>query len=262
MDTFKAEMTKGNSATPVMFARFAEDDSIETRKTVAGNTNTPEAALRTLAGDAELSVVYSLCGNKSLPSDLRMSLAREVKFSSARVSLACNPSFTEDELDTLADDARPEVRQIAAWHANTRTATLVRFAGDADYAHLHTAVADNDRCPAEALGILSTSANAHVRERVALHANTPKWALAEMCEAEKDARVLVRLAANRHTPAANLAKLAVDPDAQVRRSALANSSQSSSILADFARTGLAQGKGREAEAVKSDRSSDGRTRGV
>ena len=186
---------------------------------VAESSNTPPAALATLARDVDLGVRATVAGNSHAPPDVLAALARDEE-PSVRYEVAKNLRAPPDVLAALARDKQWIVRLVVAWNERTPPAALATLACAADK-RVRAEVAANPNTPPDVLATLARDENREVRESVFRNPHISPEDLAEVAE-------------DPHTPPAALADLAGHEYWKIRGAVAENPQVPEDVLLDLA----------------------------
>ncbi|KFF59181.1 hypothetical protein JF66_13155 [Cryobacterium sp. MLB-32] len=212
-------------------ARLAKSTDASVRQAVAGNSRTPSETLTVLAADPVHSVRSAAAGNAELDIALLVTLAFDDD-PEVRAGAAGCPRLSTAELGALLLDDDRSVRSAAFRNPATSTEDRDRAESAWEHAYQMSAPSRTD------LEEMVASRRAETRMQVAFDPRTPADFLIFLGGDRHSARVRRAVAANPNTPAAGLASLADDTDAEVRQAVAFNGATPPEILAKLAGTSI------------------------
>jgi hypothetical protein len=235
IDNLRAQLrlTVAGDTPPEALAALAESPSLEVRRQVGENPNTPVKTLWRLSKNRKKSqgkpVFAAVLNNPRVRRELLAWFGENSE--TVRVLLAENPDIPSEWLLHLADDKDglsqvPESQKALPPTLTPLIADFPQTPGDiltalarSEELEVRRLVARNRRTPSDVLAALAREKSSEIREYVAKNPRTPIDILAPLAESE-DWSVRRKVARNPHTPIDILAVLAEDTDKSVRRAAL------------------------------------------
>jgi hypothetical protein len=194
-------------APPQILDDLARSSDMPTRAAVAKNPNTPLEGLERLSEDHQWTVLKGLTVNQktSVAIFLRLALHRQ---SSVQVAVAISAFVPIRALEYLAQHGCE-----AAHHAMTASRQVT---------------------PGPVLAMLIGQTNKEIRERLALHPNTPTETLWVLLE-DQDETVRGAAACNANFSGKDLERLALSSDMRIRAGVAFNRNSPGKVLQDLAR---------------------------
>ncbi len=147
---------------------------VKIQKAIAQNSRTPLSVLEKLAGE-HIKVKRVVARRRHLPVDLIVQLAMDYQIHTMRI-LPENLSIPGSLLAQLIEHPQLRVRQMVAWHPNTPTEVLEKWADS----ELREFIAQNPSTPAEILEQIAADSDQQLQAAVAGNPSTPATVLEQL----------------------------------------------------------------------------------
>lgn len=219
-----AEIARHSNCPAELLSAALNSESALLRRKAAGNANLADSQLVDLLTDSDAQVrVASLRRLEHATLSLIDDPARRVRREMARKSV-----LDLQLIKNLADDEDHWVRRWVGRNPVTPESVLRKLANDAQ-TEVRRGVARNSSTPVDLIVELASDAESWVRAAVAIRSDLDEEIILQLHD-DESVDVLAGLGRNPVSPQALLARIAVHPDRDVRRSVALNPQASSEVL--------------------------------
>jgi len=198
------------------------------RERVATNASTSSSTLHRLAADGNVKVQQAVAANPR--SSALASLEATTTDNQVRYAIASHANVHPGTLNAMSSDDGSGVRAAVARHPGTPSETLHRMVERERNSDVRTSLSQNPKTPPADLESMSRGSG-YTMAGVARNPSTPEATLRRLSTATSTGNhVRAQVAANPAAPVDVIARLAVEPDAWVRKHAASNPSLPSPAL--------------------------------